>query len=713
MSARRKNILVMCMDDAFAFWRYRHAFGAELQVPNLDRICAQGTAFHNAYCQVPVCGPSRASFLSGLAPHQTGIFDNYSDIFERLRPEQMWSYRLKQAGYHCATAGKLHHGYKPRPPEIHDALYSHPARKCLLGPRADAPHRDFGGLMNGAGTTDPKDDAKYYDHYSSSDAVAFLQSHDGAAPFYREVGFHNPHPPFKTPVRFKELYDEAAFTRPEAWARGKDPDPFADAAYPPNLRPGNEEMWRKSVRNYFSGYSHVDAHIGRVWDALQASPHAANTVVIICADHGYHMGDKNRFRKYTLWEEAAGVPLIVIDPDHPGPRVVEDPVALLDIGPTVMDYAGLPPIPDSPGRSLRAQVEGLETRGRAVPTFWFGSVAIRQGRFRFIRYQDGSEQLFDLEEDPWQLSNIVEGHADRDRLLAALMEASAAHGLHLDDGNRPGPGGYHALAPDAPAPASAAQEGLLTMGPLPAPLPDAPGQRRLFLRLSGDMEIDMPPGYQRLHYGGDVGDGPNTLAVRCHDDGSRIDFNGGHRRCEMHVTGGRGDDRIEVTAEPLHADLRAGDNRVVAGNANATIFAGSGADTIDCRRGDNLVHGGAGRALVLAGTGQDRIETGPGGMEIVTGPGQTRIVIAAGSNTMRLLGQGAVDLEVRRTGLPQVVEAFKGGRITVADCGALRDVTVARDGDDTLLTCGAERVRFRATDPQIVADALAAPRAEG
>ena len=119
----RKNILLISLDDAFSYWKYRSAFGAELQTPNLDRICAESTAFQSAYCQVPVCGPSRSSFMSALTPHELGIFDNYTNVFDVLRPEQMWSYRLKQEGYYCSNAGKVHHRFKPLPADIHNVLY--------------------------------------------------------------------------------------------------------------------------------------------------------------------------------------------------------------------------------------------------------------------------------------------------------------------------------------------------------------------------------------------------------------------------------------------------------------------------------------------------------------------------------------------------------------------------------------------------------------
>ena len=110
----RKNIIFIGLDDAFSFWRFRDAFGARLQTPNLDRICARSTAFTSAYCQIAICGPSRASMMSGLSPYETGAFDNYTSVFDVLRPEQFWQHRIKQAGYYCSTAGKIHHMFKER-----------------------------------------------------------------------------------------------------------------------------------------------------------------------------------------------------------------------------------------------------------------------------------------------------------------------------------------------------------------------------------------------------------------------------------------------------------------------------------------------------------------------------------------------------------------------------------------------------------------------
>lgn len=418
MAIAKKNILFISLDDCIAYWHYRTVFGAELQVPNLDRICAQSTAFHAAYAQAPVCGPSRASFMSGLTPDQTGVYDNGTDVFDVLPAAAMWPARFKEAGYYCSSGGKLHHTYKPLGRRPHAALYSDERKKFLddMKLKPDAPARKFGGHRGGWATTDPKDDAQYYDHQSADSAIAFLDSYDNDAPFYREVGFYSPHGPHITPARFKEMYDVAAFQRPASWANG-----FACDDGIPDLQTEDKlgtdpDYWRACVRNYFSALSHGDYHLGRVWDALKSSRHAQDTLVVIGSDHGFHLGDRGRFSKFTLFEQVAGVPLIIHDPADPTGHVVTDPVAMLDVGPTLLDYAGLPKPDAFRGRSLLGETDP----DRAVMTVWNGGAAIRQGNYRLIRYADGQTQLFDMTADFWQQTNLGPDHPAHAPMLASL-----------------------------------------------------------------------------------------------------------------------------------------------------------------------------------------------------------------------------------------------------------------------------------------------------
>lgn len=438
----RKNILLITLDDAVAFWKFRSIFGVTLQTPNLDRICAESALFSNAYCQAPICSPSRASMMSAKAPHQTGITGAFGDAAAVLDPGMLWIKTLKDNGFFCSSGGKVLKSYKPLPKPLHRALYSDVRRFFAMDRRKrwykandaadDVPKIAYGGYRGGLAAADARDDATFYDHQVAESAMAFFDRYDRDTPFYREVGFHDPHGPWITPRRFKDMYDETQFVKPAEWQDGFAPCPVMDEDGPINFPETDLGYWQKSVRNYFSALTHADYQLGRVWDALKASRHEANTVVIIASDHGMHLGDRSRFRKQTLWEQVANVPLILHDPDQLRGVVIDDPVALLDVGPTIMDIAGLPPIADSPGQSLLPMLQGARAPDRAVPTAFLDNVAIRKGKYRFIRYRDGSTQLFDLDADWWQTRDLGPDHPDFADLRAAHAACCQQHGFDPD-----------------------------------------------------------------------------------------------------------------------------------------------------------------------------------------------------------------------------------------------------------------------------------------
>lgn len=427
--ATARNILLITFDDAIAFWKYKRIFGAELHTPNLDRICAVSTAFHAAYTQAPVCSPSRHSCLSGYTPHQTGLTMPQKAVFDYIDASEFVPTRLKDAGYFTSSGGKGIGGYLPLPAPYHERIYCDEPksfRKDWKVPEDIS--REYGGFRGGKATTDAIHDRRFYDFQASKSALSFFRRHRADQPFFREVGFYGPHGPWITPHRFKEMYDTKAFVPPRAWDNELPTDPYFDRHFTRNFDDPKPGVWAKSVRNYFSAMSHVDYHLGRVWDALQESRHAGNTVVIITSDHGHHLGERGRFRKHTLYEQVANVPLIIHDPDHPEANVVTDPVGLIDIAPTIMDYAGQPQLPDRVGKSLRPMLQLERDPDRAVPTVLRNNSSIRKGRYRFIQYENKCTQLFDLGTDWWQAHDLGPNHPAYDDMVQAHAHTCLAYG---------------------------------------------------------------------------------------------------------------------------------------------------------------------------------------------------------------------------------------------------------------------------------------------
>lgn len=704
--AQQKNIILITVDDGGAFWRFRDVFGAQLQTPNLDRMFAASTVFSSAYCQAPICGPSRNSLMSGLAPHQTGILDNYINLFSVLRPEQLWQFKLKQAGYYCSTAGKIHHGFGPLPKDIHDTLYSHPPQRIKFGPPRDVPVTRFGGLTGGAATTDPEHDALYYDHQSASDAINFLQNHDANVPFYREVGFHHPHIPLKTPLAFKQMYDEEEFVQPEAWKNGFDVSDYPDQFMVENIDLRDQDYWRKSVRNYFSAYSHVDSHVGRVWDALQASAHADNTVVVFTSDHGFHLGDKNRMRKYTLWEETCRVPLMVHDPQV-APREIADPVALLDVGPTILDYAGCQPLRGAPGKSLRPLIDGDSDPDRAVPTFLFGNTSMRKGQYRITLYQNGDSEFHDVDKDPWLTSNLAGKHPDYDRMRRELVAVSANHGLTLSEADIRGPAPFFAVNSEHNARPTAGGRGAIAAldGARPDPTPTAPGYGVLFSTLTRDGDAVLPQGFARMYYGADTGGQLNVYSAYGNNKDNEFVFPGSFNRFTLTVHPGPGDNLIIAQNDDLVVYGGEGHTEIRAGNANCVLFGGTGSSTIHTGDGRCQLHGGGGDAQMFAGSGPAEMISGMGQNTLTTGAGATWITLDGGQNTV-VIHSSEIHIAIRRTGLAQHVIGLQGGTIDLSDWAVMGPTQLHQAGADTVLTCATERVVFSDTKVGIVRQAI-------
>ncbi|MCL4069374.1 sulfatase-like hydrolase/transferase [Pseudomonas sp. GX19020] len=436
----RKNILLVSFDDAVAPWRYKTAFGAPLQIPNLDGLCEVSSNFHAACSQAPVCGPSRASMMTTLMPHETQIFDNARYVFRQVPARRCFVHDLKGAGYFCSAGGKVHHDPVLRP-RHHRALYSDESKEFTLDVKLTREMKKrvkfYGGYRHGRGTEDITDDDFFFDAQSASSAISFLENYEGEAPFYRELGFFSPHSPHNTPARFKEMYDHTALHKPPEWSGYIADAPYVVENIPELVEFRDEEYWQKSIRNYFSAYSHADYQLGRVLTALRNSRHADNTVILVVADHGFHLGNRNIFRKTTLWEQSLNVPIIICDPTDGVRRDIHDPVALIDLGPTVLDLAGVAPQERRFGQSLMRLLRGERVPDEIIPSFYKDNVSIRKGRYRLIRYRDGGHQLFDVEEDYWAQHDLGISHPIFAPMKEAMEDWLAAAGYHFESATAP------------------------------------------------------------------------------------------------------------------------------------------------------------------------------------------------------------------------------------------------------------------------------------
>jgi arylsulfatase A-like enzyme len=284
-------------------------------------------------------------------------------------------------------------------------------------------------------------------------AELITEKHD--RPFFATLGIYRPHTRWLAPKRFYDLYPIDEIAAP-AGHRAGDPDDLPPAGRwlaEINITPYVQKQlvesgrWREAIQAYQAAVSYADSELGRVLDALDASPNAGNTILVVFSDHGYHLGEKEHWHKMALWERAAKVPLIISFPEQRraggSTRTVAQPVSLLDLYPTLLALCGLPP-PEThalEGVDLAPALGGRLgwTRRPVVTSYGIGNDTVRDERYRYIRYADGSEELYDHDADPHEWTNLAGRESSRnviERLAAHLPRERARYGPF--DGDRDG-----------------------------------------------------------------------------------------------------------------------------------------------------------------------------------------------------------------------------------------------------------------------------------
>ncbi len=424
----RPNFLVIAIDDLND---YVGSLGGHpnASTPNLDRLAKTGVLFTNAHCVSPVCNPSRTAIWTGLRPTTTGIHSNPSGWF-REKPGFENVVTLSQAmltnGYSTYGYGKLYHQVRSSSSEWlrSNAYFYGPLQSPKVNYPAGITFTDWGVPPNG-------DTASHDAEIAQRTIDTLLDSHD--RPVFVGCGFYRPHTPMYAKQEWFDRHPLSGVQLPEG-AIENDTD---DLVYfgKRDRRPQDVEApglwthdwvgangrWKEIVQAYLASTSAMDHQLGRVMDALQKSALRENTYIICFSDHGYHLGEKRHWGKATLWELATRVPFIIVGPGIPAGFVCDKPVELLNIYPTVMDYAGLTPPHELEGRSLRPLLEDVNAAWKHPAwTTFVDHHSLKTERWRYIRYSSGEEELYDTKHDPRELSNLAFGEPEAPQIAEVL-----------------------------------------------------------------------------------------------------------------------------------------------------------------------------------------------------------------------------------------------------------------------------------------------------
>jgi len=419
-------------------------FGADrpFKTPNIEALAKRGVFFSRAYCASAACNPSRAAVLTGLRPHKTGIYGNGTDWRRACRGHLTVPEYFRRHGYYAAGFGKVYHHQRNgafNDPAAWDEFRKMdpqymPPKKLNAAPRYGSRNTDWGPW--------PEDDqvSRTIDFKSVGYAIKVLQQRRDSSrgskprkPFFLACGIYKPHSPFFAPPKYHALYRKSP---PLPLRKDDDWDDLPTGAVSlmkrtkwfwrgmqalEKSRPGS---YRRFIHSYAACCSFADASVKRLLTALEKSGHADNTIIVLWSDHGFHLGEKDHIEKFALWEKANHIPFIIVDPRRPrsAGKVCGQPVDMTVLYPTLLELCGLPACDKLHGRSAADLVARPDTSWKqpALMTYGFKNHAVRSRRWRYIRYADGTEELYDHSKDPNEWTNLA-----GDRQYAAVIKEHA------------------------------------------------------------------------------------------------------------------------------------------------------------------------------------------------------------------------------------------------------------------------------------------------
>lgn len=416
-AVEKPNVLFISIDD-LNDWVGCLGGHPQVKTPHIDRLAKRGTLFRNAHCQAPLCNPSRTSVLLGLRPSTTGVYAlaPWFRTIPQYKDHPTLLQHFQQHGYRTLTTGKVFHdAYPPKADRVDGREVDVWGYHGTFGPRPPKPLVQVAGKhpLVDWGVFPERDELQ--EDWKVAD-WAISQLREGTKqPFFLAIGFRQPHVPCYTSQKWHDLYPDETLQMPPVKEDDREDLPrFASYLHwslpEPRLKFLREKnQWKPLVRSYLASISFMDSQVGRVLDALDQAGLTNKTIVVLWSDHGWHLGEKGITGKNTLWERSTRVPLIFAGPGITAGGQCSRPVELLDLYPTLCELCGLPLREGLEGHSLLPQLRKADAPRvwPAITTHNQNNHAVRTEDWRYIRYADGSEELYHLRTDPHEWTNLA------------------------------------------------------------------------------------------------------------------------------------------------------------------------------------------------------------------------------------------------------------------------------------------------------------------
>ena len=492
-TAAKPNVLFIAVDD-LNDWIGCMGGHPQARTPNLDRLAASGILFNNAHCAAPSCNPSRTAIFTGLSPHRSGIYRNNQKMREALPNTEILPKTFSRAGWWAGGSGKMLHYFidarswdeyfpkKETESPFPRTLY--PEKRPVSIPREPWQYveTDWAALDS--------TDEEYGGDFLVTQWVGEKLGKKHDKPFFLACGIYRPHEPWFVPKKYFEPFpldkiqlppgykaDDLDDLPPEGKRRGPN-------RYFAHIR--KHKQWKPAVQAYLASIHFADTMLGHVLDALEKGPNAGNTIVVLWSDHGWHLGEKQHWQKYTAWRACTRVALIVRVPKGaPGlpsgtqPATCTRPVSLLSLAPTLLQLSGLPPHKNHHGPSLVPLLQNTKANWPHIAVTHLqqpGSYSLSAERFRYIHYAAGDEELYDTKTDPYEWRNLAtqKEHASTLKRLRALAPTKFAKAVASSIASMPALK-WNPLAANARVPASKPAGGtfdviFINRGPKPVQL---------------------------------------------------------------------------------------------------------------------------------------------------------------------------------------------------------------------------------------------------